>query len=203
MSNRQFGVVVLLVVVSSLAGGAICNLLLWGAPAVAQVSQSEVRDSEVRDVVTARKFVLVDEDSKERRCWTLLPTGGPGLRLYDAAGRRRVRLSLGCTKEEPVLLLYDAAGALRTGLDAGLLWVGDAAGAPRAFLGVADSGEPYLTLWDAAGQERVTVGCTKTVDKDTGAETKYPESTVTLFNAKGDVLWQAPAGGKNQQGAEA
>jgi len=26
----------------------------------------------------------------------------------------------------------------------------------------------------------------------TGEEIKHPESTVTLFNAEGDVLWQAP-----------
>ena len=39
---------------------------------------------------------------------------------------------------------------------------------------------------------QAALGVITTVDKRTGAETKTTAGTLTLFDAKGDVLWQAP-----------
>ena len=49
-----------------------------------------------------------------------------------------------------------------------------------------------LILYDKDWKTRATLGVTTGFDKRTGAETKTAESTLTLFDAKGDVLWQAP-----------
>jgi len=55
MSSRQFKLLVVLVVVSGLVGGALGSWLLPGRAAFAQ--------EEALEVVTARQFRLVDEDA--------------------------------------------------------------------------------------------------------------------------------------------
>jgi hypothetical protein len=67
----------------------------------------------------------------------------------------------------------------------------DKDGKPRAGLTLfADS--PSLDLWDKNCETRAVLGVTTTVDKVTGAETKTAESTLTLYDAQGTVVWQAP-----------
>ncbi len=66
------------------------------------------------------------------------------------------------------------------------------AGNVRALLATGPDVGPGLQLSDAAGNERAVVGCTTTRSKRTDAEIKHPESTLSLFNAEGDLLWQAP-----------
>lgn len=39
---------------------------------------------------------------------------------------------------------------------------------------------------------RACLGTIETVNKKTGAKTSFPESTLTLFNGNGDVIFQAP-----------
>lgn len=68
----------------------------------------------------------------------------------------------------------------------------DAAGEPRADLRLCADGSPALTLADAAGKLWAVVGCAMTVERNTGVERKYPESSFILFKANGEVLWQAP-----------
>ena len=208
---RKVGFVVL-IAVSGFLGGAVCNLVLHGAPAAAQAGDA------VPGVVRAKAFEVVDDAGTTRATLAVRPDGMAELRLSDAAGELRAGLGVR-SDSSPGLALWDGAGQKRAELfvnDGGgpLLRLWDAAGEVRAMLTLLDGGAPNLTLWDAAGkrramlsvldgsprlslsdageQTRAVFGCETTVNKRTGAEIKYPESTVTLFNADGEVLWQAP-----------
>lgn len=104
MTGKQFGVLAALTVVAGLLGGAACNLLLRGTPALAQDSAGTVR---------ATRFDVVDDAGKTRA--SLGVSGGaftPALSLYDAAGRRRAVLSLGADGS-PGFSLMDADSRLR------------------------------------------------------------------------------------------
>ena len=48
-----------------------------------------------------------------------------------------------------------------------------------------------MILLDRDGNVRAELGVTTTVDRR-GAEIKTAESSLTLFDAKGDLIWQAP-----------
>ena len=57
------------------------------------------------------------------------------------------------------------------------------------------NGSPSLALFDKDRKRRATLGVTTTrLDKRgrPDAETKTAESSLTLFDAKGDLIWQAP-----------
>jgi len=55
----------------------------------------------------------------------------------------------------------------------------------RASLLVGGDGSPTLLLGDKNGQTRAALGATET-------ETRTAESTLTMYDAKGNVIWQAP-----------
>ena len=212
MNAKQFRILLLLTVVSGFLGGAASNLLLRGHPAAAQTEGGKVAD-----VVTAKKIVVVDEVGKERASLGLNAVDGASLVLKDGAGKLRACMDLG-TDGSPTLTLADAAGVPRTflgfdrdgapslmqhaadgtgtmlGVTRGVagLWVSGTKLKTRALLAVSADGKPSLTLTDEAGNDRAVVGCAATKDKRTDAKIEYPESTVTLFKANGDVLWQAP-----------
>jgi len=162
---------------------------------------------------------LLDAEGKRRAMLILFQDGRPQLSLIGAEGMPSVLLGMGLVGG-PELALCDAAGMRLVDMkvlgDGGRLWLRGANESPRVSL----SGSGYcgnlwlfggdldgrhmrvslggnydgcaLTISDAEGHHRAVVGCTKTVTKRTGAETKYPESTITLFKENGDVLWQAP-----------
>jgi hypothetical protein len=62
---------------------------------------------------------------------------------------------------------------------------------PRARLGLVLS-TPALTLFDAQGKPRAVLGVATTANRVTGAKTTTQESTITLSNAEGTVLFQRP-----------
>ncbi|MFB3066243.1 MAG: hypothetical protein ACE10D_06975 [Planctomycetota bacterium] len=115
---------------------------------------------------------LFDKDGNARAAFAVLADGSPGLALNDKDGELRVALKV--VDGSPGLGLYDQDGMTRA-----------------AFV-VGANGSPALTLGDRSGRARATLGVTTTVDKRTGDKTKTTEGTLTLFDAKGDVLWQAP-----------
>jgi len=121
--------------------------------------------------VQAKEFYLVDTEGDLRAVLGVHDDGNPHLTLWNATGEMRAWLS--CPFGDPSLTLWDAAGEM------------------RAALGLVE-GKPSLGLRDAAGETRAAVGSTFAVDKRTGTAQTHPESTVTLFNADRDVIWQAP-----------
>jgi hypothetical protein len=62
----------------------------------------------------------------------------------------------------------------------------------RAVLATLPNGSPFLRLADKNGKMRAVLGVTPTYHKVTGGQTKTAENTLTLLDAKGKVIWQAP-----------
>lgn len=126
------------------------------------------------------------------------PAGKPteaSLRFYDAEDMPRMALSL--FFGSPSLVFYDAASGFRPRMSLDLLngaprlSLCDGTGIERATMALLDD-EPGLWLRDAAYQTRAVLGPTETEDTRTGATTRYPISTITLFDQTGRVQWQAP-----------
>ncbi len=133
----------------------------------------KVRATLAAEADGAVALALYGRDGKPRARLSALPDGSPGLLLYDKAGETRAVLSV--FENSAALLLFDKDGK------------------PRATLGVdADGREVGLGLYDKDGETRAVLGVTTRVDKPTGVKTKTAESALTLFDAKGDVLWQSP-----------
>ena len=87
MRHRQLAAATLVFVGAAL-GGAFCNWLLLGAPALA--SAKGVRDHE--RTMVARAFVVVNEKGIPRAALGLDRSGGVAMRLLDKRGRQRVRV---------------------------------------------------------------------------------------------------------------
>ena len=169
-------------VICAVVAGAAAVLLLvalhWPPQAVA-------RDAPARDiprVITARTFILVDDQGNLRAALGQLDDGSPALDLYDRRGTRRAGLS--ATDDGPALRLSDPDGTLRAGL------------------GAYDDG-PALDLFDAAGRNR---GGLFAYDHGMGLSLHDPDGTLRaglytgvrngpllrLFDERGNVQWEAP-----------
>jgi hypothetical protein len=95
------------------------------------------------------------------------------------------------------LLLYDKNGKNRAALGAyadgsSRLILFDTNGKKRAALRAFADGSPSLILRDKSGTARAELGVTRTVNPRTGAETTTAENTLTMYDAKGDMIWQEP-----------
>ena len=111
--------------------------------------------------------------------------GSSALRLRDKGGKLRAELAA-AADGSPALALFDKAGGLRAVLDVdadGSLFLYDKDGKVRAGLTVLGDGSPSLLLFDKEETPRAVL--------DTGT-TKTAAGTLTLYDAKGDVIWQAP-----------
>jgi hypothetical protein len=135
---------------------------------------------------------LLDENGKPRVELGAL-RDDPGMYLYDETGRTRA--SLLTTKDGPRLTLSDEKGKGRVELgalrDAPALLLFDGAGdRSRAMLSVGAAGA-VLGLFDGAGKARASLGATPTKTPQ-GTTITYPESSLSLFDPDGKVIWHAP-----------
>lgn len=77
------------------------------------------------DVISARGFVVVDEDEKIR-CELGVSPSNSGLTLYDREGRERIRVELarGASEEKPRVMIFDPPMALRSVLGSYVVHLG-------------------------------------------------------------------------------
>jgi hypothetical protein len=59
-------------------------------------------------------------------------------------------------------------------------------------MAVGSDGTPNVSLGDAEGTERATLGCTAILNKRTGADETTPPSSLRLFDERGRVVYKAP-----------
>jgi len=166
-------------------------------------------------------IVIYDKNSKPRLTLGMQENeNGTGIIIYDENGIFRSKWSL--VKEDINFGIYsktdDSAISLAsqsmTGTriivqnhEHGTVWIrpgsesfgpgialmeGHMFSQQRATLELAPNKNPQLNLADENGNTRAILGATGTVNKKTGAITNYPENTLTLYNEKGDVLFQRP-----------
>jgi hypothetical protein len=130
------------------------------------------RDKELPDL-EVRSLTVKGKDGFTRiRLSTF--DGWPFLGLYDKDSRLRAMLASTGTDGMSGLSLFDPDRKR------------------RARLATAADGSPLLSLHDKTGRSRAALGVATTVEKKTGAETKTAENTLTMYDAKGKVIWQAP-----------
>jgi hypothetical protein len=77
MNKKQYALLVLLTILSGLAGGAVTSLILYGQPAFAQKTE------EAEKIVEANGLRLLDKDGKLRGLLSLDSDGNPSFFLYD------------------------------------------------------------------------------------------------------------------------
>jgi hypothetical protein len=147
-------------------------------------------------------LALRDKENKNRAGLFLFSDGCPWLSLQDKGGDIRARLSVE-SDGHPVLQLHSSVGkslAMATldvkadgspGLRLTTNYLG-AEGDEQIALAVKPNGVPALSLRDKEGKMRAVLGRTGLENMKTGEETTTAESSLTLFDKEGKVLWKAP-----------
>jgi hypothetical protein len=123
MNQKQFAILIVVAMVTGLAGGSTSSWLLMGKPAFAQKTTPQVK------VIRAEKFELVDKGGHEHGSLEIGPDGNPAFVLYDVDHHSRVVLDL------------MANGNAR-------LFLSDQEGKIRSVLGLQIDGSPFLHLKD-------------------------------------------------------
>ena len=140
---------------------------------------------------------LYDPSGGTNRVWLGAPRDGiAGLYLYDRQDRRRAALLVG-GDGSPSVSLADPNGSTRAALStltdgSPSVSLADPTGRIRAALSTLADGSPSLSLYDRAGRMRARLGVSFKINDRTGVRSKSPEGTVVLFDARGNVIWQAP-----------
>jgi len=152
------------------------------------------RATGVQPVIRAERLELVDRDGRlaarlrpARALDTLTGRSGVGavLEFFGADTAHAVLILSGGTDGGALMLTKrDGTGLM---LASGFLFVRGSKVA--ANLGVRE-GDTYLTLSGDDGE--AALGNTSTIDKRTGATTRFPVSTLTLYDADGNVRYRAP-----------
>jgi hypothetical protein len=155
-------------------------------------------------------LILADKNAELRAMLVVTSRGIPVLQFFHG---QDVRSAVFGTRADgsSSLQFMDKNGVVRNLLDSSSLSFADGGATPRVVLDTNGPGGPCLslmdkngrtrtllhekdglTLHDKNGQIRAVLGVTHTVDKRTGAKTTTAESTLTLYDANGKVIWKAP-----------
>ncbi|MBU2551602.1 MAG: hypothetical protein KKB20_24540 [Proteobacteria bacterium] len=162
MTKRQFGTLVVLVMISGLVGGALAGRLL-PAPARADSPKS----------ITAGAFYLAGEDGRLQAALLGGPGGEPSLVFFDQAGK--VSTFVGRRSDgRPALMLYDQAGVIRT------------------LLALEAEGHPSFSLYDDKGDVRAILGSVSTETRSMGVKRRRPEGSLMLFADTGRISFEEP-----------
>jgi len=118
------------------------------------------------------------------------------LTVKDKDGKSRVSLRTDADGAT-VLIFADGAGKARAGLlttpdGRPFLYFADKAGETRFLVEPDADGAVGLCLFDKNGTPRAEFGAVHAVNEVTRVKTKTSENTLTLRDAEGNVIWQAP-----------
>jgi len=163
------------------------------------------------EVVDAREFRLVDEGGALRASWqcnkaetsfVMSYPGAPGTWMHSSVrivcndegfsalvlGGKNGIQAWAKDKEGAVLRFTDITWYPEEELDTAPVLCRSS---PRALIDLSKDG-PSLVLYDEDNASRAVVGCTTLVMPETDIQTKRPESSVVLFDKKGQVIWAVP-----------
>ncbi|MGW8209620.1 MAG: hypothetical protein ACWGO2_11475, partial [Syntrophobacteria bacterium] len=132
MNRRIYSLILLLALTAGLAGGILASHFLVTSPVLA------AKTSEPQKVVEAEEFRLIDKEGRILSTWGMY-AGGPGIVLFSKNGQFRAVFSLTSPEAGPVLTFADKDGV------------------HRATVGLGAKRQPYLTLRDQAGKERISL----------------------------------------------
>jgi hypothetical protein len=191
MNGKRYGLLVALGLSAGLLGGGLSSRVLFGQPMVAQEPAKPSR------ILAAEEFQLVDEKGTVRAALSM-SMGGPGMILFDKAGKFRAVLSLATGEDTPVISLADAQEHYRATLALKVngepyLALLDKAGKVRMSFSLEGEKGPRIALLDSNGQTRAALGAldlTK-VTATGGMEAQRPVALV-LFDQDQKPIWKAP-----------
>jgi hypothetical protein len=172
MTNRQFLLLLLSASSSALLGGALGTAFLQGGTVGAQKAEEAPR---IHESVSARKFVLVDENGVTRSELSRNEAGATVLRMCDAEDNDGLvievtdtesNLRMGGAKDKPGIRLATIDGTKGTGR---ILVMGRADGQPAFTVhhgGPTENGkmkweETLLSFGDKANKPQIVLGTTR------------------------------------------
>ena len=125
MDKRQYGIVLILAVITGFAGGALSGRVFQVRPALAQSESSEI--------IQARMFDLQGKEGSGSATLSIDDDGNPHLIFYDK--EHQSRMMLGTDENGVSLSLFDKDGSIRMVL-----------GVEKP--GVNEEEMPYISLLD-------------------------------------------------------
>jgi hypothetical protein len=169
---------VLVALFAGLIGGMLSTKFLQPEP-----EQSK----DLRNIVVAHEFHLVDEEGRERWVLNLSKNGEPSFTFVNKNGW--APMAIGINKEglpffNMVLEPNHKGGPSLIMMDSQMK--------SRALLGLSNKGEPQLSLFDENGQKRLALGSAEFTNPLTGLRETRACSSILLFDEDGKVLWSAP-----------
>lgn len=191
MNKKQFGLLLVLSLLSSLVGGMLTSQFFLGTPVLAEKKVG------AQNVVIAEEFRLVDKEDKILSTWGMY-AGGPGIVLFGKNGQFRAVFSLTSPDEGPILTFADNKGNHRATVGLGAerqpyVTLRDQTGNERVSLSLDDDGDPYLALYDQAENERAILGTMDSMKlKRTGTIEKRSVSSLVLLGKDGQITWKTP-----------
>ncbi len=170
MTKKDYGLVLLLAMIFGLAGGTVASRFFMDEPVFA------AKTPKPQKVITAEKFVLVDEDGVSRAVLgqyskNKVGVGRVALALQDEKGNARIELAV--TKEGVIGLNFFNKD-----------------GKPRASLVLSDNGGPVLSLGSKEGNSHVQL----IIDNEGSPHFLLNGGMpgIDMFDKDGELLWSAP-----------
>ena len=178
MNKRDYLLVVVIALAAGIAGGMVTHRFLV---------PSAREDKELKNIVVAHEFHLVDEEGRDRWVLNLSKHGEPTVTFVNQNGW--APMAIGINKEglpffNMVLEPHSKGGPSLILMDSQMK--------RRALLGLNKEGEPHLSLLDETGQKRLALGSAEFTNPLTGLLEKRACSSIVLFDEDGKVLWSAP-----------
>lgn len=140
-----------------------------------------------KDVVIANEFHLVDDDGRDRWVLKLSMDGEPNATFINKNGWAPMAIGVnkrGLPYFNMILEPHKEGGPSFVLMDSQIR--------NRALLGLAQDGNPYLSLLDENGQVRAAFGSVELKNPATGLPERRPCSSLVLMDEAGRVIWSAP-----------
>ena len=155
-------------------------LIVLALPILAALVLGQVQTP--RDAVTAKRFVVVDDEGESRATFGMLPSGTPYPQLLIGS---TVVITPGAVSVSRTLPTGDRYSAV---ISPSILWVSSPRGSAQ--IGGAAEG-PFIRLVgnDSSG---VRVGPTDLKNPSTGSVIRRAIGSIVLLGPGGDVMWSMP-----------
>jgi len=178
LSKLRFFLFVVIAVAAGVAGGLVSNAIL---------QSSAKENGELKNIVVAHEFHLVDEEGRDRWVLNLSKNGEPSFTFVNQNGWAPMAIGI---NEEGFPFFNMVLEPNRKGGPSLIMM--DSQMNSRALFGLNEEGEPHLSLLDEKGQKRLALGSAEFTNPLTGVPERRACSSIVLFDEEGNLLWSVP-----------